>query len=263
MTMLSVAVSFSLFSSCSDSIALMPSGVAALPSASMLAGEVDGDQAQGRVVLGGPAGTTGPSTGRTSFTNVATSPASSAIFISPIHNAITPINPIANFTTLSACSNITPATRLTFTNPTWPNETSAAAMGGIVRQNGEPGQLRGDTVVAVFLGVVDHVQRVRHRAGECDVQFTSAVGRDQLRVDRLGEVIRDLLCQVVGFLRIRRKAQLDDGIVERQVGLRIDTGLDVDGFVVAGLVVAGGRVPRGQALDLDGQGLAVTVAVVG
>ena len=90
----SVAVSFCSFSSWSSFIAFKPSGVAALPSPSILAAifkTID-------PIAGWSTGTSGKSLiviGLIIFAMIFISPDSSAIFIMPNHRAMIPINPIA------------------------------------------------------------------------------------------------------------------------------------------------------------------------
>jgi hypothetical protein len=98
-----VAVSWSLLSVCIDSIALMPSGVAALASPSMLAATAS-TMAPAAGCVGGISGNSHRSTGRSARPSRATRPAASATRIIPSHRVMMPTRPIAIWTAVDADS---------------------------------------------------------------------------------------------------------------------------------------------------------------
>src|SRR5205823_5115264 len=99
-----VAVPGAGFSFSSSSIALIPNGVAALPSPIMFAAMFSSMAEMAGCPSGMP-GKRGRKMGRAARASFSTSPAFSAIRISPSHSAITPISPMASVTPCDAPSN--------------------------------------------------------------------------------------------------------------------------------------------------------------
>ena len=96
-----LAVSLSPFSSCSSSIALIPNGVAALFSPSMLAA-IATTMAPEAGWPGGTSGNIQRSNGRSARPSVVTSPAASAMRMIPSQSVMTPTRPIEISTAVDA-----------------------------------------------------------------------------------------------------------------------------------------------------------------
>ncbi len=109
----SLAVSGDGLSFCSSCIALMPSGVAALSSPSMLA-PMFMVIAPSAGWLGGTSGNRRRNSGARPRVSTSSMPARSPIFITPSHNAITPVKPsaISNAVLLLANSAFTSAAKM-------------------------------------------------------------------------------------------------------------------------------------------------------
>ena len=129
MTIELVAVSSEGLSFCSSSMALMPKGVAALPSPKTVAVRLSAIIPSAGW-SGGTSGKSGRRMGRTSFTRAKTIPESSAILSRPRKRASTPMRPSAISAPVFAKSSAAAAMAFSFTNRTGSKTTPGGRRGG-------------------------------------------------------------------------------------------------------------------------------------
>ncbi len=130
MTIELVAVSSEGLSFCNSSMALMPNGVAALPSPNRVAVRLSAIIPSAGWSAG-TSGNKGRRIGRTSFTRAKTMPESSAILSSPRNRDSTPIRPSAISAPVFAKSSAAEAMAFNFTKRTGSNTTPAVPPGGV------------------------------------------------------------------------------------------------------------------------------------
>ena len=116
-TCASEAASGSGLSVCSSSMALMPNGVAALPSPKTLAAMLSAIMPSAGW-SGGTSGKSGRRNGRTRRTSAVTMPASSAMRVSPRKSTSTPMRPSASVAAVSAKSRAAAEMAVSFTKRT-------------------------------------------------------------------------------------------------------------------------------------------------